>query len=266
MNEMQVFQNIEFGTVRTIVHDGTVYFVGKDVAEALGYSNVRDALRKHVDKEDKGVADCDTPGGTQRMTVINESGVYSLVFSSRLPTAKAFKHWVTTEVLPAIRRYGMYAMDNLLDNPDVLIRALTAYKEERGRAKELAQMNAAQQQQIAELQPKATYYDLVLQCKDLVSTSTIAKDYGWSAIRMNRWLHEHGIQYKQGKIWLLYQKYAPMGYTSTKTFNIPDGNGIPHNHVNTYWTQKGRLFIYQLMTAEGNYPLIEQECGDCEQI
>ena len=83
---------------------------------------------------------------------------------------------------------------------------------------------------------------------------------------MNRWLHEHGIQYKQGKIWLLYQKYAPMGYTSTKTFNIPDGNGIPHNHVNTYWTQKGRLFIYQLMTAEGNYPLIEQECGDCEQI
>ena len=97
---MQIFQNNEFGMVRTIIQDGTVYFVGKDVAEALGYSNVRDALRKHVDTEDKGVANCDTPGGTQHMTVINESGVYSLVFCSRLPSARAFKHWVTSEVLP----------------------------------------------------------------------------------------------------------------------------------------------------------------------
>ena len=94
-----------------------------------------------------------------------------------------------------------------------------------------------------------------------MSTSTIAKDYGWSANRMNQWLHEHGIQYKQGNIWLLYQAYAPMGYTSTKTFNIPDGNGVLHNRVHTYWTQKGRLFIYRLMTEEGNYPLIEKECG-----
>ena len=135
------------------------------------------------------------------------------------------------------------------------------YKEERNRARELAQINAAQQQQLAELRPKATYFDLVLQCRELVSTSTIAKDYGWSANRMNQWLHEHGIQYKQGNIWLLYQAYAPMGYTSTKTFNIPDGNGVLHNRVHTYWTQKGRLFIYQLMTEEGNYPLIEKECG-----
>lgn len=195
------------------------------------------------------------------MTIINESGVYSLVFSSRLPTAKAFKRWVTSEVLPAIRQHGVYAMDHLLENPDALIQALTAYKEERNRARELAQINAAQQQQLAELRPKATYFDLVLQCRELVSTSTIAKDYGWSANRMNQWLHEHGIQYKQGNIWLLYQAYAPMGYTSTKTFNIPDGNGVLHNRVHTYWTQKGRLFIYRLMTEEGNYPLIEKECG-----
>ncbi len=266
MNEMQIFQNNEFGMVRTIIQDGTVYFVGKDVAEALGYSNVRDALRKHVDTEDKGVANCDTPGGTQHMTVINESGVYSLVFCSRLPSARAFKHWVTSEVLPAIRRHGMYAIGDLLDDPDALIQTLMAYKAERDRTRELAQINAAQQQQIAELQSKATYYDLVLQCKDLVSTSTIAKDYGWSATRMNRWLHEHGIQYKQGNIWLLYQQYAPMGYTSTKTFNIPDNSGVLHNRVYTYWTQKGRLFIYQMMTAEGNYPIIEQGCEDCGQV
>lgn len=157
-------------------------------------------------------------------------------------------------------------MDDLLANPDVLIQTLTAYRDERNRARELAQINAAQQQQIAELQPKASYYDLVLQCKDLVKTSVIAKDYGWSAQRLNNWLHERGIQYKQGNIWLLYQEYAPLGYTSTKTFNVPDGNGVPHNRVYTYWTQKGRLFIYQLMTAEGNYPLIEQgRCG-CDDI
>ena len=266
MNQLQVFENGEFGTIRTIIHEGTVYVVGRDVAAALGYSNARDALRKHVDDEDKGVANCDTPGGTQRVSVINESGVYSLVFSSRQPNARAFKRWVTSEVLPSIRQYGMYAVDDLLANPDVLIQTLTAYRDERNRARELAQINAAQQQQIAELQPKASYYDLVLQCKDLVKTSVIAKDYGWSAQRLNNWLHERGIQYKQGNIWLLYQEYAPLGYTSTKTFNVPDGNGVPHNRVYTYWTQKGRLFIYQLMTAEGNYPLIEQgRCG-CDDI
>ena len=171
MEDMRVFQNSEFGTVRTIIQDGAIYFVGKDIAQALGYSNVRAALKQHVDEEDKGVANCDTPGGTQNMTIINESGVYSLVFSSRLPSAREFKRWVTSEVLPAIRRHGMYAIGDLLDDPDVLIQTLMAYKEERDRARELAQMNAAQQQQIAELQPKATYYDLVLQCKDLVSTS-----------------------------------------------------------------------------------------------
>lgn len=172
---------------------------------------------------------------------------------------------MTHEVLPAIRKTGIYATEAILDNPDLAIAALTKLKEERNRARELAQINAAQQQ-LAELRPKATYFDLVLQCRELVSTSTIAKDYGWSANRMNQWLHEHGIQYKQGNIWLLYQAYAPMGYTSTKTFNIPDGNGVLHNRVHTYWTQKGRLFIYRLMTEEGNYPLIEKGRGDSGEI
>lgn len=202
------------------------------------------------------------PGNPEKR-VVNEAGLYTLILRSRKPEARAFKRWVTHEVLPSIRKTGIYATEAILDNPDLAIAALTKLKEERNRARELAQINAAQQQQIAELRPKpkATYFDLVLQCRDLVSTSTIAKDYGWSANRMNQWLHEHGIQYKQGNIWLLYQAYAPMGYTSTKTFNIPDGNGVLHNRVHTYWTQKGRLFIYRLMTEEGNYPLIEKECG-----
>ncbi|WKY46028.1 phage antirepressor KilAC domain-containing protein [Eubacteriaceae bacterium ES2] len=118
---------------------------------------------------------------------------------------------------------------------------------------------AVQNQQISEMKPKVSYYDVVLNCKDLVAISVIAKDYGWSANRMNRYLSDNGVQYKQGKIWLLYQKYAEKGYTSTKTFSTPGGDGDLHNHVHTYWTQAGRLFIYGMLKAEGIVPLIEQE-------
>lgn len=118
---------------------------------------------------------------------------------------------------------------------------------------------AVQNQQITEMKPKASYYDVVLNCKDLISTSAIAKDYGKSAIWMNRYLNDKGIQFKQGNIWLLYQKYAEKGYTSTKTHNYLGSNGEQHTKVHTYWTQKGRLFIYELMRADGILPQIEME-------
>lgn len=117
---------------------------------------------------------------------------------------------------------------------------------------------AVKDQQISELQPKASYYDVVLNTKDLLATSSIAKDYGKSAKWLNKWLHEHKIQYKQGKVWLLYQKYAEQGYTQTKTRTYPDANGEMHSKVHTYWTQKGRLFIYDLLKSEGILPLIEK--------
>ena len=118
---------------------------------------------------------------------------------------------------------------------------------------------AVQNQQITEMKPKASYYDVVLNCKDLISTSAIAKDYGKSAIWMNRYLNDKGIQFKQGNIWLLYQKYAEKGYTRTKTHNYLGSNGEQHTKVHTYWTQKGRLFIYELMKADGILPQIEME-------
>ena len=124
---------------------------------------------------------------------------------------------------------------------------------------ELADKIAVQNQQILEMKPKVSYYDVVLNCKDLISTSAIAKDYGKSAIWMNRYLHEKEVQFKQGDIWLLYQKYAQKGYTSTKTHTYPGMNGETHTKVHTYWTQKGRLFIYELMKSDGMMPLIEQE-------
>jgi len=132
-------------------------------------------------------------------------------------------------------------------------------KEERQKVRVLSEQVAVQQQQITEMRPKASYYDVVLNCKDLVAISVIAKDYGWSANRLNSYLNEKGVQYKQGKIWLLYQKYAEKGYTSTKTFSSPGGDGEIHSHVHTYWTQGGRLFIYHTLKADGILPLIEQE-------
>ena len=259
MSELQIFQNAEFGSVRTATIDGEPYFVGKDVATILGYSNPRDAISKHVDDEDKGVAKCDTLGGRQEILFINESGLYSLILRSQLPAAKRFKRWVTSEVLPAIRRHGMYATEELIANPDLAIAAFQALKAEREKRQALEEAVAVQAQQIAELKPKATYYDVVLKCKDAVNISVIAKDYGWSAQRMNEYLHKKGVQYKQSDIWLLYQKHACCGYTKTNTHVYEDSCGREHTKVHTKWTQKGRLFIYEMLKADGIYPQIEME-------
>ena len=258
--ELQIFQNAEFGSVRSITVNGEPYFVGKDVAEILGYKDTSDAMRRQVDDEDK-LTRCFTDSGQSReMYIINESGLYSLILSSKLPTAKRFKRWVTSDVLPAIRRHGLYAVDDMLNNPDALIEALQAYKAERMQRLALEAENAVQKQQLIEMQPKASYYDVVLNSPDLVSITEISKDYGWSAQKMNEYLHRQGIQFKQGgRIWILYQKYAEKGYTSTKTHTYPATDGSIHTKVHTYWTQKGRLFIYDLLKADGILPLIEQE-------
>ena len=258
--ELQVYKNAEFGSVRTTTLGGQPYFVGKDVADILGYANTRKALIDHIDEEDKDdVTIRDAIGRNQTMTAINESGLYSLILSSKMPNAKKFKRWVTNEVLPAIRKHGLYATDDLIANPDLAIAAFTALKEEREKNKELMAAVAIGQQQIAEMKPKATYYDVVLKCRDAVNISVIAKDYGWSAMCMNEHLHEKGIQFKQGDIWLLYQKYAPNGYTKTNTHIYEDSKGIKHTKVHTKWTQKGRLFIYEQLKADGIYPQIEME-------
>lgn len=258
--ELQVYRNAEFGSVRTTTIGGQPYFVGKDVAGILSYANTRKALIDHIDEEDKDdVTIRDAIGRNQTMTAINESGLYSLILSSKMPNAKKFKRWVTNEVLPAIRKHGLYVTDDLIADPDLAIAAFTALKEEREKNKELMAAVAIGQQQIAEMKPKATYYDVVLKCRDAVNISVIAKDYGWSAMRMNEYLHEKGIQFKQGDIWLLYQKYAPNGYTKTNTHIYEDSKGIQHTKEHTKWTQKGRLFIYEQLKADGIYRQNEME-------
>ena len=256
--EIQVFNNAELGEVRTTVIDGEVMFVGKDVAEILGYQNGSKALADHVDEEDKLYNDSLSSLGQRGGWLINESGLYNLILSSKMPNAKKFKRWVTAEVLPAIRKHGVYAVDEVLQNPDVLIQALTELKKEREEKEKLKETVAVQNQQITEMTPKAGYYDVVLNCKDVISTTEIAKDYGWSAKKMNAYLHEKKIQFKQGKIWLLYQKYSEQGLTSTKTSVYNGRDGLSHSNIHTYWTQKGRLFIYELLKKDGILPIMER--------
>lgn len=249
MNELQVFKNQEFGQVRSLVINGEPWLVGKDVADVLGYKNQNDALSKHVDGEDKDtIAIRDSIGRNRNTPIINESGLYSLVLSSKLPSAKKFKRWVTSEVLPALRKTGQYQVKEL-SGSELMAKALI----------EAQSVLAAKDKQIEEMKPKASYYDVILNCKGLLATSVIAKDYGWSAIRLNEYLHKKGIQFKQGKTWLLYQKYATEGYASTKTHEHLGNDGTNHANVHTYWTQKGRRFIYDLLKNDGIVPLIERD-------
>lgn len=255
MNELQVFQNKEFGSVRTVSIDGDAWFVGKDVAEILGYTNASKALDDHVDAEDKLNNESLSSLGQRGGWLINESGLYSLILSSHMPKARAFKHWVTSEVLPSIRKHGMYAMDEIIANPDLAINALLALKEEREKRQQLELTAAVQRQQIAEMQPKASYYDLILQNKSTVPVTQIAKDYGLSARAFNELLHTLGVQYRFRKTWLLYQEYAEQGYTQSRTYALDAEKSVMH----TYWTQKGRLFLYDLLKSEGILPMIERE-------
>ena len=195
-------------------------------------------------------------GRKQDMKFVSESNLYKLIFQSKKKEAEAFTDWVTSEVLPAIRKHGLYAIDDLLENPDMAIAALQKLKEERQLRLQAQEEVAQKNQIIQELQPKATYYDLVLQNKSLVAISVIAKDYGMSAKKLNKILHELKTQFKQGKTWLLYQKYAGKGYTQSKTHTID----ADYSKMHTYWTQKGRLFLYDLLkNKKGILPLIEQK-------
>lgn len=260
MNRLQVVSNEVFGQLQVMELDGKVYFPATDCAKMLGYSNTKDAIKRHC----RWVVKHDLPHPQNEKKVIQknfipEGDLYRLIVKSQLPAAEQFERWVFDEVLPDIRKHGMYASESLLDdilkNPDLGIKLFTEYKEAKEEAKKLKLANAQQKQIIGELQPKASYYDLVLQNKSIVPISIIAKDYGLSARKLNALLHELGVQFKMGKTWLLYQKYAEMGYTQSKTHAIDAERNVMH----TYWTQKGRLFLYELLKRDkGLVPLIER--------
>lgn len=259
MSDLQIF-NFNNKEIRTLAIEGEPYFVGKDVADILGYQNGSRDINRHVDEEDRHKAMIFDGNQYKETITINESGLYSLILSSKLPKAKEFKHWVTHEVLPTIRKHGAYMTDakaaaivtdkNAL--ADLLQQAADQLKEKDVKIERLT----------AELEvssKKATYLDLIVETKDGMTATQVAQDYGLSAKKFNALLHALGVQRKVNEQWILYAKYQGKGYIASKTFTYTDSTGKNHAKINTVWTQKGRLFLYELLKANGILPLIERE-------
>lgn len=267
MNELQVF-NFNNNQIRTLLINDEPYWVGKDVAEVLGYQNGSRDVNRHVDEEDrKIISNQNYQNGTldipnRGLTVINESGLYCLILSSKLPQAKEFKRWVTSEVLPTIRKHGTYmteeTLEQALTSPDFLIKLAKELKTEKEKNEQLKSNNKMLTQINNELKPKADYFDAILKNKGLVTISQIAKDYGMSGRKFNTILHDLGVQYKQSGQWLLYSKYHSKGYTMSETIDIERNDGKKDVVMNTKWTQKGRIFLYELLKQNGIVPTIEK--------
>lgn len=265
-DNVMVFENSAFGNVRVIEENGKTLFCGSDVAKALGYSRPADAVTQHCKGSVK--RRLPTAGGMQETKFITEGDVYRLVTHSKLPTAERFESWVFDEVIPSIRKHGAYltpeTLSKAIADPQWSIALLTALKEEREKVSSLQEENAAQKQMLAEAAPKVRYCDVVLRSKGAVSISKIAKDYGMSAQEMNQKLADLSIHYRQGNCWLLYQRYARSGYTQSHTTVAPDGKRGNHKTMratlSTNWTQKGRLFLYEVLKSKLNLvPLIERD-------
>lgn len=267
MNQLTIFNNEEFGTIRAIEKDGEPWFIGKDICQIFGDKNHNRSIGR-IDAEDKREEEIvDSMGRKQKAIYVNESGLYSLLFAmqpqksnkngvpdaypieikERIEKLKKFKRWVTSEVLPSIRKHGVYMTDSkaydLLHNEgslaDLLLQAGEQLKQ-----KEII---------IRELKPKASYYDTALQSDSLISITAIAKDLGMSGKKLNEILHNLGVQYKKGKMWFLYQDYADKGYTQSKTHLLDAKKSV----MSMYWTQKGRQFIYELLKSKlGIMPIV----------
>ncbi|PWE71486.1 DNA-binding protein [Bacillus cereus] len=261
MNQLQVFNNKEFGQVRTVVQGEEVWFIAKDVCDVLEIRNSRQAMARLDEDEKSGVTIND---GSQNRTLssVNESGLYSLILTSRKPQAKAFKKWVTSEVLPTIRKHGAYMTPNtinaLLQDPDLIIGLASQLKQEQQARQIAEQKNLMLTQQIAENASKITYLDQILQSQDTVTVSQIAADYGLSAMKLNKILNDEKVQYKVNNQWLLYSKHQNKGYTKSKTVDVVHTDGSRSVKMNTRWTQKGRLFIHELLTKRGIIPEMDR--------
>lgn len=253
-NQVQIFENEQFGKVRIIDEDGKVLFCGTDVAKALGYARPNDAVSRHCRATVKRSSPIS--GKLQEINFIPEGDVYRLITHSKLPAAQKFESWVFDEVLPSIRRHGMYATDEVLKqmivSPELVKGMAEQLIAERAKVKEQADTIAVQEKSIERMKPKEDYCDKVLSSPNAVPITVIAKDYGFSAQAMNELLYVLGVQYKRGQTWVLKQEYARAGYTKSYTYLAPSGESV----VQTRWTQKGRLFIYELLKKErGILPL-----------
>ena len=241
----QIFKSKEFGQIRTCVVNGETYFVGKDVASALGYKKPENAIAIHVDKDDTlkqgGV---DRLGRKNHVVFINESGLYSLILSSKLESAKRFKRWVTSEVLPAIRKNGRYELEK--QNSQLC-------KQNRV----LESRNTLLEEITAQQKPLTDYARIILSSTQTVTVTQIAQDYGYGPVRFNELLFRLHIQHKVGGQWILYIPYLNKGYVQSFSSYYLKSDGEVQVKVHTRWTQSGRLFLYEELKKAGILPLIE---------
>jgi len=246
---MKIFENHEFGQLGVLMLDSKPYFPASDCAKVLGYTNPNAAVIRHC----KGILKRDTPsaGGTQSINFIPEGDLYRLIIRSKLPAAERFEKWVFDDVLPTIRKHGVFI------NEDVLRRM----REDRAYSEELLNILTAERKRnatligrVEQLAPKAIYHDIILQCPDAVQVSIIAKDYGMSAVAFNKLLYRLKIQFRIGRTWLLYQDYQGNGYTITNTYTK---NGLT-TLIHTCWTQRGRFWLYELLKSQGILPEAEK--------
>lgn len=251
-NEVQFFDNLKVKEI-----NGQVMFDAETAATGIGLvktSKGNQYVRWERVNEYLGLSKSGQL--VKRGDFITEPQLYKLIIKTNSPVADKFQDWVTTEVLPSIRKHGAYLtndkIEEILLSPDTLIKVATELKNER-------EKNVLLTQQVSESRPKADYYDKIMQSKSLVTITQIAKDYGWSAKQMNDKLHSLGVQYKIGGQWVLYSKYQDKGYTFSTTVDITKRDGSSDVKMNTKWTQKGRVFIYNLLKVDDILPTIEQE-------
>lgn len=239
--KLKTFENTQFGAIRTLEINNEPYFVGKDIAEILGYTNTPKAIRDHIDNEDKLTERIVLSGQNREVVCINESGLYSLILSSKLPVAKQFKRWVTAEVLPTIRKTGGYVNDESL-----FVDTYLSFADEN--IKSLFSQTLAvikqQNEMITEYKPKAEFCDTILNDTSLVSATVLAKDYGLTTQTFNKMLAELKVQYRKGNQWFLYDKYAKEDFMKSRTLHWTKTGNVS---VYSCWTQKGREFIYNLL-------------------
>ena len=240
MNQIQIFQNQEFGAIRTMSNkQGEPMFCAKDVAEALGYDQPHKAIARHVE-EDDGMKRTliDSLGRKQQAIFINESGLYALILSSKLESARRFKHWVTSEVLPSIRKQGGYMVARPEETDEVVL----------ARALQIMQTAVERRdEEIARLKPRADYADQVLDSVSCLTTTQIAKELNMTGCELNNFLRTVGVQYRQSGQYLLYADYARLGYAQSRTLRIRFSNGRVKTHHYLVWTERGRYFIHRLV-------------------
>lgn len=247
-NNIQIFESSEFGKVRVVQIEEQPWWVLKDICYALGLNSPHKVAERLDEDERNQIPLTDALGRKQRTFVVSESGLYAVILRSDKPKAKEFRKWITSDVLPSIRKHGAYIsddlLDNLIENPESAMKLFAKLKEERAQKEALEGC-------VEKLMPKAHYYDVILQCPSAVLTTVIAKDYGLTAVMFNKLLHALGIQfrYKTNKTWVLYHEHDNKGYTITNTYYR---NGCAYIHM--YWTQKGRLFLYEFLAGYGILP------------